>query len=144
MREIKFRAWDKNKGKMFSAEEVRDSKGDLLAVGLHGLPIVIDRDSFRDDEIIGWNIDHYITLMQFTGLVDKHGKEIYEGDIIQRVNIKVPLLVRWNQKEARFDVAKDPDNFNATVIWYTQLIEEEYEVIGNIYENPELMRGGKV
>ncbi|GHO99537.1 hypothetical protein KSF_095850 [Reticulibacter mediterranei] len=137
MREIKFRAWDKRMMKM------REVNALYLDVQMGMAPS--DRAILVDlyETSSAYQVDRDVDLMQFTGLKDRNGKEIYEGDIIQRVNIKVPLLVRWNQKEARFDLAKDPDNFNAVVIWYTQLVEEDYEVIGNIYENPELMRGGK-
>lgn len=133
MRTIKFRVWHKKMQRMYEVLTLNFKQQMLSSPCRDGCETGIDGFSFDEME-----------LVQFTGLVDKHGKEIYEGDIIQRSTIKVPLLVRWNQKEAKFDVAKDPDNFNATVIWYTQLIEEEYEIIGNIYENPELMRGGKV
>lgn len=79
---------------------------------------------------------------QFTGLKDKNGKEIYEGDIIQNVEYKNIWVVAWDDKHAKFGYQ------------YTTgiLIDErcslgkckhseniEYEIIGNIHQNPELM-----
>src|SRR5690242_17133192 len=90
-RAIKFRAWDKRERRMIYADEIVNSKS-LLAVGFHGLPIAVDRDSFKGDEIVGWNIDHYLDLMQFTGIKDKQGREIYEGDILHLEDTEIGIL----------------------------------------------------
>ena len=78
---------------------------------------------------------HKGELMQFTGLKDKNGKEIYEGDIIGWKSTR--KVKKWTYRE----VVKDIREFYANMInersdgayWH-------YEIIGNIYENPELLK----
>ena len=83
-------------------------------------------------------------LMQFTGLHDRNGKEIYEGDIIQGatfypmevVSTKFGWGVKWT------DIQGDSRNVVTGTIdeaTWQELIDEEMEVIGNIYTNPELL-----
>jgi uncharacterized phage protein (TIGR01671 family) len=130
-REIKFRAWDTRKGlnKMY--------------FNVSFIPY--------GDGWIGGNPDHKfyqiyhgnggfflsdmkdIVLMQFTGLHDKNGKEIYEGDIVQHNNWDYPFEVFFNQEKARF-VCKMRTGLTQ-YIDYRQIV-----VIGNIYENPELIK----
>ena len=73
--------------------------------------------------------DHHI--MQYTGLKDKNGKEIYEGDIINWPNLNSVGQVYYNQKEVVFCVKCKHDE-----AW----LDSGCEVIGNIYENPELIK----
>jgi len=127
MREIKFRAWDKSKRKM-------------IATGFH---IIGETTVFN--VLRGYKIADYdnIVVMQYTGLEDKNGAEIWEGDIIC-VN---PGKAYESRKQIRFlwgsfvgvdqwpvkDVEKD------LVMRFYSDQSEEWEVIGNIYENPELL-----
>ena len=70
--------------------------------------------------------------MQFTGLHDKNGKEIYEGDIIAFRNEKGEITLKgeiyWESRNAKFS------DFSP---------KNQVEVIGNIYENPELLEESK-
>jgi len=124
-REIKFRAWDKD-FKMFIypkkhfAPQYKDGHiAEMYNPEENEYHIIYD-----DDE-------RYV-LMQYTGLVDKNGKEIYEGDVVR---IKGPNeilgigTVTWNNKSADYELTNGLD-FECAV----GLEGSEYEVIGNIYE----------
>lgn len=104
-REIKFRAWEENGNNMLSPEEVGDHTLNRLT---EELPYI---------------------LMQYTGLKDKNGKEIYEGDII-----RYEYTNKWGQD--RVSVIKlvhwDKAGFNITG-------GRTLNIIGNIYENKELL-----
>jgi len=106
-REIKFRAWDKEE-KQFTA------------MSLEGI------FAFYDEG----NGDR-LELMQYTGLKDKNGKEIYEGDIISRIGCGLSKVVEWREtkKYAGFNIGNE--------------YKYGIEVIGNIYSNPELLKDEK-
>lgn len=79
-------------------------------------------------------------LMQSTGLVDKNGKEIYEGDILTDGSIK--YLVRFEEEKACFIMK--PILCGKTLFKKYEELSKRYmhyyEIIGNIYENPELLK----
>lgn len=80
--------------------------------------------------------DRYIFL-QFTGLLDKNGKEIYEGDIVKiekSLTFKKPAEVWWNDKKAKLDLKN-----NETDACMFDIYIFTMEIIGNIYSNPELL-----
>jgi len=120
MREIKFRAWDKKRNKWASRDNIQ-----VNGVG-----------------IIGWQFGYEyqmcshtdFDLMLSTGLKDKNGKEIYEGDILS-----------MHKGQYNSQVIYDTDQFVADHIGnggsesITTWIED-CEIIGNIYENPELLK----
>jgi uncharacterized phage protein (TIGR01671 family) len=77
------------------------------------------------------------TVGQFTGLTDKNGKKVFEGDIVvfrTRTSTFKPLYVRWYAETAQFLVTT-----NDCVRSYPMDRSWEYEVIGNIHDNPELL-----
>jgi len=87
--------------------------------------------------LFGWLEDEKqpIEIMQYTGLKDKNGKEIYEGDIVQNKE-KENYRVAWNIN-GLWSYKRTSDNASFMQDYW------EAEVIGNIYENPELLEGEK-
>ena len=121
MREILFR------GKANS--EIRDGEwvyGSLLAESANTFPIIA-RDYDNDDDWLGidlWDTVDPHTVGQYTGLIDKNGNKIFEGDI---------LSSSWGYKGVvEFD--------QITYAKLECLFNEDCEIIGNIYDNPELQR----
>jgi uncharacterized phage protein (TIGR01671 family) len=84
-----------------------------------------------------------IESQQFTGLKDKHGKEIYEGDIVRKDGWIYEI--RWSKYGAGFDLATKNDSWPKQedgYAYHSGLYDTEIiEVIGNVYENPELAGG---
>jgi len=125
MREIKFRAWDKQIKEMLSVDKIEwDRK------------LVYIRSSTRDHMETPRRISEDICcLMQYTGLNDKNGKEIYEGDIVEY--FKRRYFIKFHL--ANFMLSKKESNFlglNSAI--YSQ--DGVLTVIGNIHKNPKLLK----
>nr|DAP46348.1 MAG TPA: YopX protein [Caudoviricetes sp.] len=121
----KFRAWLKKDKEMTDVEEIHFYKGEFDFIG---------------DAITWMCKGNDCVLMQSTGLKDKNGKEIFEGDILSietdEENVKVD--VSWDDKHALFVFESKKYNEKECL---GELFEDNsypFKIIGNIYENPEL------
>jgi uncharacterized phage protein (TIGR01671 family) len=152
MREIKFRAWDKEDKCWVKEPDVHffinyytDHPQSIFLFG---------------NTTSNMSLEHRYILMQYTGLKDKNGKEIYEGDIVKgRLGIVLGEVKSGKYKMKRQNKHHVP---RWHLGWYIQDKREQYglewaywyidnylhpirkdylEVIGNIYENPELLEG---
>ncbi len=83
--------------------------------------------------------DKRFVVMQFTGLLDKNGKEIYEGDILKINLYNDELKTKVRTYLGRLIIDVEGYDWNTTALSFLD-DEAETEVIGNIYENPELLK----
>lgn len=78
-------------------------------------------------------------LMQSTGLKDKNGVEIFEGDVLKNTRNGKIRRVHWNPSCASFHLSKHGIEESKVEYWSLSNPQWSYEIIGNIYENPELL-----
>ena len=121
-REIKFRVWDEFQKKFLDHSCYFNSKD-------FNEYTAFDR-YFKCDE-------EGCIVQQYTGLKDKNGREIYEGDIIQLENAPYKYEVVWNKWCWGIDSKGIVTDFIQS---FTIAVEERCIVIGNIFENPDLLK----
>lgn len=154
MREIKFRAWDKRQEILITVDQVMRLEFGKSGVDWLGCWIVI-RDADGDPEQGLYQVPSKdLELMQFTGLLDKNGREIYEGDIVKwHAGTEFLLLYPRENMVVEFDTIPTAcgwvlRNYKELAHNYSYLLgavmkdvpwEYQLEIIGNIYENKELL-----
>ncbi|WP_261088153.1 YopX family protein [Streptococcus mitis] len=149
----KYRAYDGGSlNRMYQPDEVMVGNGDIW---------IIDEDSVAGE----WIVNNDIHLMQSTGLLDKNGKEIFEGDILKfndewaeychegyvDGSVEGINFVEVVRGEACFEFGKTryPESslfirMEDERLTFAELIKSrdfEFEIIGNVYENPGLLEG---
>ena len=131
MREIKFRAWD---GEKMDYDPVCCTDG----------PEITKLNSNIQSMCEEWHRPKYLALMQYTGLKDKTGKEIYERDIVHvQDNSHDPIWGTDEKHPIVFDdgaFRMDTLNIYELLGWGGYPRALTLEIIGNIYENPELLK----
>lgn len=126
-REIKFRIWDIENKEMLKVQELD------FEPTFYGGRIAIRPDQYND-----YFDTEDMILMQYTGLDDKNGKEIYEGDIVG--DNKIKWIVKWNKHRMGFCL------YPTTKQLYDEMPinvvnKLGFKKLGNIYDNPELSGG---
>ena len=141
MRDIKFRAWS---GKQMFGHDSFDGLAWKSFRNEFDRPIPFD---------FGWDerefYEDYV-LMQYSGLKDKNGKEIYEGDILANESYKYPIEVKHGKYICSSDEGYEDESYGfygksknpgrAGYFDVNPLNFEWIEIIGNIHENPELLK----
>lgn len=122
----KYRAYDGGSlNRMYQPDEVMVGNGDIW---------IIDEDSIAGE----WIVNNDIHLMQSTGLLDKNGKEIFEGDIVDYKGRKA--VIKWHGSYASF-IYIFVDELQKRVAGWSPLYLAyfHFEVIGNKFETPEFL-----
>lgn len=120
----KFRAYDSGSlCRMYQPDEVMVGDGNIW---------IIDEDDVAGE----WIVNNDLNLMQSTGLFDKNGKEIFEGDIVKMAKDVYSDLTYYEIVRHRGGAYRLESNQHGCELW---LRHTNCEVIGNIYENQELL-----
>lgn len=148
-REVKFRIWDKTSNRMLYQDDFErvelDTKNKMVSL--------VRSETIESSYVLDYEDGIEAEIMQYTGFKDVKGKEIYEGDILHVTKVSVCGVDKYNVAEYNTDVRWEDGAFvikgDADVECYDTWLaaynnpdspQIEIEVIGNIYENPELLR----
>ncbi|WP_064444419.1 YopX family protein [Rhodococcus sp. YH3-3] len=174
-RVIKFRAWDRRNKKIYPVVSVRWSYGSVLRHFHRGVPegdwlpdevvVILGNDKMRtfsyfphprsyirigSRRVLSRHAGRHIrdlTLLEFTGLMDKNGIEIYDSDIVRLKFREAPDeysfelgVVKWHESSSAFKwFALEEDLSDGNNYWLTHADCDGREVVGNLYEHPHLL-----
>lgn len=132
-REIKFRVWDSNKKEMFNVNSINFNNYEV---------------NLQDKQVGPWysNKNDKIHIMQYIGFDDKNNTSIYEGDILiitcysyEDIESELTGEIIYNNRLACFGLISENEFY--TLSDQQGTFKTEYEIIGNIYKNPEILMG---
>ena len=131
MREIKFRAWNEKKKRWHKDSDpdcVLEFDGSITQINVVG--------QYDGELFYSFDDKKGLILAQYTGLKDKNGKEIYEGDIVKISDHPFEGSITVNGK---YEIGYNDYMELVCGSWLLFRMKNYCEVIGNIYENPELL-----
>jgi len=134
MREIKFRAWDKNDKRIFIDPQMIDFYNKKIGYMQYQTEYMPDTSYSIP---VGFEEFEYSELMEWTGLYDKNGEDIYEGDIIFESFGEKYYKVIFENGSFKAEFNGDFDEYSFDLI---DVVAQGCEIVGNIYENPELIK----
>lgn len=133
MRPIKFRAWDKEDTQM----------RDVLAVNFYHRVLSVE---YEGDQFVQDGMNRFI-LMQSTGVLDKNDVEIFEGDIVNITQYfgghpygEIERVIKRSEYNNDLIADSESGDWRTPEVRMTFRSSDDYEVIGNIYQNPELIK----
>jgi uncharacterized phage protein (TIGR01671 family) len=148
-RELKFRAWDKKRKRMYKVLHLH-METDLWCT-VQGFDVILDKEIHLSIQ------PNDVSIQQYTGIKDKHGNEIYESDIV-KMNVDICVGHPWGETfslsgyhqgevilHRRFGVClgdyftMNDDTGEVTKGKYKTISSYRAEVIGNVHKNPELL-----
>lgn len=131
MREILFRGKRTDNGKWIYGDlrHISDWKGGYN-------PHIVDNTNGRNNSVTGLEIIPE-TVGQYTGLTDKNGMKIFEGDILTIENEGVYAAIKYNESNAAFYVEDEDHEDYLGEAWETDVV-----IIGNIHDDPDMVEGG--
>ncbi|UOF79883.1 yopx protein [Caudoviricetes sp.] len=127
----RFRAWHKTEAIMiYDIQSLafigKDLTGVVFRYNINAIK------TGQNDAKYGFSVDE-VVVMQSTGLLDRNGVDMYEGDIVRG---KETGVVEWFPQDGAWGVRVDSEAWSYL---FTCNLPEKHEVIGNIYENPDLL-----
>ena len=126
MRDIKFRAWDKDRKRWTNYS------------------IAEDLPRFYDKHTGCWKTDKEgkrFVLSQYTGLKDKNNREIYEGDVIKAISFARWIgVVEYSDENQAFIFDDLDKKYRGKSTVFMNQFDDGFEILGNIYENPKLLK----
>ncbi|GAA0102467.1 YopX family protein [Paraclostridium bifermentans] len=126
MRELKFRMFNKETGNMIYEEELINISKNYLNNDIDFKCFIFPKDNDED-----------LVVMQYTGLKDKNGKEIYEGDIVKIIPMNLFDDNRFVGRVMFYDGSFVVDNGKESKYLFREM--DEIKIIGNVYENKDLL-----